>query len=703
MSLLQPITALAAALVAIPILLALYFLKLRRRSLTVPSTLLWSRAIEDLEANTPFQRLRWSWLLLLQLLGLLLLLGALARPIIGSRDQATARVIVLVDISASMAATDGPDGEPRMEQVKRIVSDLIDRLDRRAEPGQMMLIAFGARARVLSPFTSNRSTLRRAVTSLTQVDETAVLAPALRLAEAYLSRTNSDEGAQESQTSVVLVSDGRLADRADELVLKGAAISYLPVGRFPPDPDESGGRSGDDSLEQQTSSNIGIVLLSARRTYQDPARVELLCVLASTAPVERTVAVRLHINDQMIDARTVKIPAATWTAAPSQSRSDGAASANDGTAMTDIVPGEVVVWFDFHDAEGAVVRVSHNADDILQADDSAGLVLDPPGRSTVLLVSPRAEADPFLTDILSLMDSHDLEQMSLGAFDALAGSPQSQRIAALSQYSLIVFDRASPAFVPPTPTLSFAAVPPDLGVQRTEPDRDEAERGRRRRGRRILSWDRQHPVMANVGLDAIAVADPARLQLPEDAVVLAFADGGPIIGLVQSADHRHLVVAPELVRTNWPIHTSFPIFLQNAVEYLTMQGGGEAGRWLRAGQSLQAQARAGVESVTISGSNSTQTVPVDEDGTVTIPPRGRVGYYTIPGVLPPNDRIMVNLLSAIETTTVPVRSIRMSGGEARVTAGRRAVPRELWPWLIAAVIAVLLLEWVLYSARSRHL
>ena len=59
----------------------LYFLKLRRRELPIPSTLLWKKAIQDLQVNAPFQKLRKNLLLLLQLLLLLLLLLALSRPI----------------------------------------------------------------------------------------------------------------------------------------------------------------------------------------------------------------------------------------------------------------------------------------------------------------------------------------------------------------------------------------------------------------------------------------------------------------------------------------------------------------------------------------------------------------------------------------------------------------------------------------------
>jgi len=51
-----------------PAIILLYFLKLKRRPLQVPSTYLWHRSIEDLHVNTVWQRLRRNLLLFLQLL-----------------------------------------------------------------------------------------------------------------------------------------------------------------------------------------------------------------------------------------------------------------------------------------------------------------------------------------------------------------------------------------------------------------------------------------------------------------------------------------------------------------------------------------------------------------------------------------------------------------------------------------------------------
>ena len=58
-----------ALLGAVPsAIVLLYFLKLKRQPLEVPSTYLWSRTVEDLHVNTIWQRLRRNLLLFLQLL-----------------------------------------------------------------------------------------------------------------------------------------------------------------------------------------------------------------------------------------------------------------------------------------------------------------------------------------------------------------------------------------------------------------------------------------------------------------------------------------------------------------------------------------------------------------------------------------------------------------------------------------------------------
>src|SRR5690242_2392557 len=106
-----------AVLAGIPVgIIALYFLKLRRRPVQVPSTLLWRRSLEDLHVNSLFQRLRKNLLLFLQVLAVLLAMLALSGPRMKGTVGAGQRYILAIDESASMGGTDVSSS--RLERAK---------------------------------------------------------------------------------------------------------------------------------------------------------------------------------------------------------------------------------------------------------------------------------------------------------------------------------------------------------------------------------------------------------------------------------------------------------------------------------------------------------------------------------------------------------------------------------------------------------
>ena len=122
MSLLAP--AAAALGLTLPVIVALYFLKIRRPTRVVPALHLWPNQIRDRQANVPWQRLRPSWLLLLQLLAAALLVGAALQPVLPVGAALARHTIVLVDSSASMQATDVKP--TRLAEAKRQAGALID-------------------------------------------------------------------------------------------------------------------------------------------------------------------------------------------------------------------------------------------------------------------------------------------------------------------------------------------------------------------------------------------------------------------------------------------------------------------------------------------------------------------------------------------------------------------------------------------------
>src|SRR5689334_1880505 len=162
-----PLPGAIAAALAIPALLVLYFLKLRRREMPVSSTFLWRKAIQDLQVNSPFQRLRRNLLLLLQLLILMFLLLSFSRPVSNYRPPAGKMNVILIDHSASMNARDGEGKRTRLDEAKQRARELVDSMSKNSTA---MVIAFDDAAQILQPLTRDQAALKSAIDRIEPTD-----------------------------------------------------------------------------------------------------------------------------------------------------------------------------------------------------------------------------------------------------------------------------------------------------------------------------------------------------------------------------------------------------------------------------------------------------------------------------------------------------------------------------------------------------
>jgi len=265
MSFLEPANLAWAGL--LPVLLALYLMKLRRRQVTVTASFLWRKAARQSRVDSFFQKLRVNIFLLLQLLALGALVAGLARPYTLAPGQLAGQVVLLVDCSASMGAKF--QGGTRFEAARQRARQLV-----RQAPGgaELMLVALGAQARVLVPFTTDRSRLLDELNRLEPLDTEADLAAVRPLA---LSVTLS-----KPQAEILLLGDS------------------LPPGTLPPNLRFLGfGLAGRN------------VAISAFQVFERDGKRQAFIAVSSFSPQAESVQLLLYQGKNLLFTRALQVAA----------------------------------------------------------------------------------------------------------------------------------------------------------------------------------------------------------------------------------------------------------------------------------------------------------------------------------------------------------------------------------------------------------
>jgi hypothetical protein len=291
--------------------------------------------------------------LILQLALLALLVLALGDPRAAESLIKGRTVVVLVDASASMQATDvSPSrlGVAR-DEVKKIVRGL-------GGADRMLVAQMDAMVTPLGPMTGDTSALERELDAVKATDTRADFPRALRFAGDVL------RGAPRGE--IIVVSDGALGEAADAsgpVHLGDATLSFVKVG--------SGNR------------NVGITQFSVRRYPLDKNRYEVMLELVNTGAAPEDVELQLVGDGALVDLTKLRLQ-----------------------------PGERLPRF-YPQLSGASrtleakLALADGSHDALPADDHAYALLPERRRAKVLVVSPGntyLEAALLLDEYLDVTD-----------------------------------------------------------------------------------------------------------------------------------------------------------------------------------------------------------------------------------------------------------------------------------------------------------
>ncbi len=644
-----PFATMAAVFgIAGALMVAFYILKLRRRVVAVPFSPLWQKILRDKEATSLFSKLKRLLSLLLQLALLALLVLALGDPRAAATLIKGRNVVVLVDASASMQATDVSPNR------LAVAKDEVKRLIRGMGGADRMLIAqMDAAITPMGPMSGDTSELERAVDSVKATDARADWPRALRFATDTLRNVENAE--------VVVVSDGNLGDATDSagpVHLGDVKISYMPVGK--------------------AKDNVAITQFSVRRYPLDKSRYEVMLEVENTGPEPADIELTLLGDGMLVDLTKLKMK-----------------------------PGERLPRF-YPNLSGASrtleakLAVTGESKDDLPADDHAYALLPERRRAKVLIVSTGntyLEAALLLDEYLDVQTATPLEYATKHAQKT-------------NTFDAIIFDEATPQELPRTNALYLdprgPGSPFKVESEITQPGFDKIDRKHpivRFTALDQVNIARGHKLKVEPGDKVIGASE-------EGPILVAGNRGGfKMVAMgfdVRESDLALRVAWPVLLlniinyftdedssylssfRTGdvWRI----PVGQGATAATLTLPGGATQPVPVHEGRAVYLGQKSGFYDLTLT-QNSPPPTSASPDATQAAPKEGDAqASNTV--------RFAANLLDDTESTIGPQEKLTVDGKEAgTVSAFHVGVRREVWIYLLLLAIGITALEWITYHRR----
>jgi len=666
-----------AIMAALPVLLVLlYFLKLKRHPVEVPSTYLWKKSIEDLHVNSIWQRLRRNLLLFLQLLVLLLAIFALLIPYWGDGTTSGERYIFLIDHSASMSADDVKPS--RLAAAKAQVTRFLE--EQKRSQDAVMIISFSDTARIVQEFTTSAAECQAALAQITPTTRRTSINDALSYAAGLANTPRASYDPEDEQApeplpaKLWILSDGNFT--APSFSLGNLEASYVPLGN--------------NDVE-----NLAIVAFSASRPDEHSEQLQIFGRVENHGREARTVLAQLFVNGQPVDVQQVDVPAG---------KSAG-------------------VVFNQRQVETAVLEMRLDVTDALPDDNTAWAVINPPRRGKVLLVTPGNRPLEFA---LQTPRAQAIADLLIESPDFLA-SEQYRQAALSGLFDLIIYDRCLPepaagSADAPTPMPQsncwFIGLPPKLpewGWKAGAPWPPSKVVGPQ-----IIDLERAHPIMQLLDVERLLIAQAAVLTPPAgsvtlmDAIALQTADGNgepqrvevPVFAIAPRRGYEDAVLGFDIMadddsaNTDWIKRRSFPVMVLNVLQYLAggpNQGGADS---LRPGQPIELQVAAAREHLTVvTPSGREVTVQRSPGNIFRFLDTDELGVYDVQSEGNTVERFAVNLFDSQESNLKPRAELDFDWNKVQAAADARPQPRAGWKILLLVALFVLLIEWYIYNRR----
>jgi hypothetical protein len=487
---------------------------------------------------------------------------------------------------------------------------------------------------------------------------------AYKLAEAQTMAYNPEQLRPNAQKPIIFVySDGRVLD-LNELTVNGN-VQYRPMGTA-------------------DCQNIAIVALNARRNYERPTEVQVFARLANFGPQPIKTDVVLTVDGETRGTATdLLLLPERWTDQQRQDASGKGMMARDSVSFPQLTI-----------LSSAVIRLeqTHKEGDALSADDSAQVVVPPPRQLKVMLVT---EGNYFLEKALASLPN--IKQPDIVVPETYESKPS-------DQYDVIMFDRYTPKHLPPSGNFMYFGCVPDPSLHSTLTAQRVQGHNLLIKDLTVLDWERDQPILRGLNLSKLYAAQGLELQVPKTDEVLVQGFKAPLVVLHREDHGTSIAVCFDVIQSNWPLKMSFPVFMNNAMQFLALGSDMDVRESFSPGATpsiphVDLQKAGNPTEVKVTGPDFNRTIKVPPTGDFVLPPLNRVGLYTTDPPIPRFEKIAVNMLDANESNLVPIDHTP-GDPTSKVSSASGKSRLELWWWIVACgALPLLMVEWWVYTRR----
>ena len=676
-----------ALLIGVPVgIIALYFLKLRRKPVRVASTLLWRRSLEDLHVNSLFQRLRKNLLLFLQLLAVILVMLALAGPRMRGTTSLGAWYVLAIDNSASMSATDVKPS--RLDRAKSEARKIIDAM---GGNDVAMVVSFSDRAKVVSNYTSDRTALGRRVASIEPTETSTSLREALQVAAGLANPSKQAEGVAANSMvppQLKIYTDGGFED-VEGFSLGNLEPEVIVIGAAPSVAFVETKESSSAPKPKPSSNNVAILALQARQDEEKPDVHQIFGRVHNYRGEAVSTEAKLFRLDPknpggpgtLIDAVALKV----------DKQADGS------------------FQFDLTDSGGRADEYSVTIDgaDDLPLDNRAYTLIAAPRKAQILAVT---SGNRYLVDTLRTPLAATRADVVIVTPDEFKDDATHRDVVA-GRYDLVIFDRFTPTDSPPANTLYFGALPP--GPLYANPRAVESPT--------VLDVNASHPLMQYIrDLPIVRILKASLVEPPTGSTNLIEGDTGPLAFIAPRGGYADAVITFALVdgstfNTDWITKYSFPLFLFNAMQTLGNARESASEEVYAPGQAVSLRVEGAPESLQITSPAKQVSAALKRSaqGTYNYAAANQTGIYRATWEPTGSRAFAVNEFDPRESDLAPrglvpegtppdkADAYKIKIGYNPVRGSRRTVqaPQDWWKVLACLALGVVCFEWYVYNRR----